>query len=220
MWLTVKGVCRLLYFIRRSIWFIFVKLVFSSSRVLGHDLSARWGSFDSEFCLCTQWYQRDIISLYWNEFDSVSSLVAHSKQTQQAFGLAYWCPMGVGLWAKMKICAVWFWGKMSSTLSLFPPVLCFFQCSVFVPCSLVSLCSPSPGFCAERVGDRCRDLRRVRLWICVALPGNICTLGVRICAENVKEVPQLQWHLVDSPTGTRVPNVVPGASKHRYSEVQ
>lgn len=125
---------------------IFVKLVCSSSRVLGHDLSARWGSFDSKFCLCTQWYQRDIISLYWNEFDSVSSLVAHSKQTQQAFGLAYWRPMGVGLWAKMKICTVWFWGKMSSTLSLFLPVLCFFQCSVFVPCSLVSCVLRLQGF--------------------------------------------------------------------------
>lgn len=41
---------------------------------------------------------RDIISRYSNEFDSVSSpVVRQSKQTQQAFGLAHSCPVGVGL---------------------------------------------------------------------------------------------------------------------------
>lgn len=45
----------------------------------------------------------DIISLRHDEFDSPpspprppTSLVAHSKQTQQAFALAYWRPVGVG----------------------------------------------------------------------------------------------------------------------------
>ncbi len=108
----------------------------------------------------------DIISLYWNEFDSVSSLVAQSKQTQQAFGLAYWCPVGVGLWAKMKICTVWFRGKMSSALPLFPPAPRFFQRSVFIPCSLVSPCFPSPGFWEERAGDRYGDLWRAHVDLC------------------------------------------------------
>lgn len=147
----------------------------------------------------------DIISLYWNEFDSVSSLVAQSKQTQQAFGLAYWCPVGVGLWAKMKICTVWFRGKMSSTLPLFPPALRFFQRSVFIPCSLVSPRSPSRGFSEERVGDRYGDLSvcaRVdfcdRAW-------EYAHAGIGIMWWKMQRgVQWLQWHLVDSPAGTRV----------------
>lgn len=161
---------------RHSDWLIFVKPAFSSSKVLVQELCARWGSFDGKFSLTRSGIKGDIISLYWNEFDSVSSLVAQSKQTQQAFGLAYWCPVGVGLWAKMKICTVWFRGKMSSTLPLFPPALRFFQRSVFVPCSLVSLCSPSPGLWEERVGDGYMDLS---VWICVTVCGNMCMLEVR-----------------------------------------
>lgn len=74
--------------------------------------------------------KKKIISVCWNEFDSVFSL-AQNKQKQQGFGLAFWCPLGVGLWAKMKICTVWFWGKdvfhpvTFSSGAAFLPAFCF-----------------------------------------------------------------------------------------------
>lgn len=82
------------------------------------------------FAFTNRGIKGDIISLYRNEFDSVSALVTPSKQTQQAFGLAYWCPVGFGLWAKMKICSLILRKDVlhPATISCSaasPPALCF-----------------------------------------------------------------------------------------------
>lgn len=54
-----------------------------------------------------------------------------------------------------------------------PPVLCFFQCSVFIPISLASLCSPSPGFWEETSGWSVWAPFGVHVWMCAAVCGNV-----------------------------------------------
>lgn len=104
----------------------------------------------------------------------------------------------------MKICTIWFQGKTSSTLILFPPAACVFQHSVFIPRSLVSLCSPSPGLSEERVGDQYGNLSALaagRAWLCVWKYANAWS---EIMWRKAKGIDVRQLHLVDSPAGTRV----------------
>lgn len=104
----------------------------------------------------------------------------------------------------MKICTIWFQGKTSSTLILFSPAACVFQHSVFIPRSLVSPCSPSPGLSEERVGDQYGNLSALAAgcaWLCVWKYANAWS---EIMWRKAKGIDVRQLHLVDSPAGTRV----------------